>query len=342
MADLDAARNTPRMLTPFTLEYSAAVKNTKTVFQGGGVAIGSDGDLVKASEAGALYTVGVAAKTVIGDGTKKAKVLTGVHRMANDPGNLLTKADRFGPCYWADDQTVGSDSSGLLAGIVFDVDSHGVWVAMGLTMPADVAAGAILENDSPTFNDLAVTDDLTVGDDMAVTGLATIGETLGVTGVSTLAGGSKLDTDAAAPVRKCDVVTVTAAQLRALAAVQKTLVAAQAGKAYRFVGALLSYRGGSNAFDSVGAGEDLAIRYENGAGAIVSATLDTTTDINFGATTDADAVMPALATVVVAPTNKALVLDNVGGGELAAANADANGDGIVTVTIEYDEYTVVA
>ena len=163
-----------------------------------------------------------------------------------------------------------------------------------------------------------------------------------IAGMAQLSGGLKLDADPSAPISKCDVVTVTAAQLRTLAASPVTLVAAAAGKFYVFKGAVIQYRGGSNVYNSVGAGEDLAIRYTDGSGAIVSATLDTTTDINFGSVTDDESYMPALATVVAPVTNSPLVLDNVGAGELASADAAANGDGIITVTILYDVYTAIA
>ncbi len=136
--------------------------------------------------------------------------------------------------------------------------------------------------------------------------------------------------------------TITAAQLRQLAAAPVTLVAAPgAGKALLFRSALVEYVGGANIFDSVGAGEDLQIRYTDGSGALASSVLDTTTDINFGATTDAFAVMePLSVNVIKLVENAALVLDNVGAGELAAANDDANGDGTVIITLVYEEWTL--
>lgn len=141
-------------------------------------------------------------------------------------------------------------------------------------------------------------------------------------------------------IGKVAVVAVSATELRTLAASPKTLIAGVTGKAFIFTGAYIKYSGGASIFDSVGAGEDLAIRYTDGSGAIVSATLDTTTDINLGSITDDQSSVPALATVVNPVPGAALVLDNVGAGELASTDDDSDGDGTITVTLSYDEYTV--
>jgi hypothetical protein len=127
----------------FVLEY--AVKSTKQIWQGSGVAIGSDGNLVHASESGAVATVGRAEQSVLGDGTLKCRVRTGIFLFANDAGHLLTIANRLGLCYWTDDQTVGTDSSKLLAGLVIDVATEGAYVLMGAILPSTATlTGALL------------------------------------------------------------------------------------------------------------------------------------------------------------------------------------------------------
>lgn len=144
MSDATAAINTPFLESPYDLASDMIVKSAKTLFQGIGVAIGSDGNLVKSSESGALYTLGVAEQTIVGDGVLTCRVRQGIARFANDAGHLLSIANRLGPCYWTDDQTVGTDSSKLLAGIVYDVRADGVYVLVGAVAPANAAVGALL------------------------------------------------------------------------------------------------------------------------------------------------------------------------------------------------------
>lgn len=129
-------------------------------------------------------------------------------------------------------------------------------------------------------------------------------------------------------------VTVSATQIRNLAGSPKTLVAAIANEAIIPVSITIAYRGGANAFDSVEAGEDLVLRYTDGLGTIVSQTVDTTDDINLGSTTDVDYFVAPL-TEFAMTQNGALVLDNVGAGELASADNDANGDGTLSITLMY-------
>jgi hypothetical protein len=143
-----------------------------------------------------------------------------------------------------------------------------------------------------------------------------------------------------AVTRKVIEVTVTAAQLRQLRATAVDLVPIVAGTILVFHGMLVRSNI-TTAFDSVGAGEDLAVRYGDASGALVSASLDTTTDIDFTQVTDAYAMVPALATVIpISAAELPLVLHNVGAGELASANNNANGNGTLTCTVIYSEITV--
>lgn len=145
MADLAAARSTLSRVSPFDMFDDFVVLTGATIYQGSGVAIGSDGNLVHASAAGALYTLGIAEKTILAApaGTS-LRVSQGMKKLNNAAGHLLTIANRLGPCYWSDDQSVGTDSSKLLAGIVYDVEADGVWVIMGVVQPANAAGGALL------------------------------------------------------------------------------------------------------------------------------------------------------------------------------------------------------
>ena len=154
MADLTAAiATTTEMDSPFGFVTEFVVKSGATIYQGSGVAIGSDGYIVHSSQASALYTLGRAEQTVVGDGTLRCRVKMGVMRFANDAGHLLSIANRLGPCYWTDDQTVGTDSSKLLAGVVIDADASWAYVLMGATMPGSVSVGALLAANN--LNDVA-------------------------------------------------------------------------------------------------------------------------------------------------------------------------------------------
>jgi hypothetical protein len=140
-------------------------------------------------------------------------------------------------------------------------------------------------------------------------------------------------------VRKVAEVAVTAAQLRTLQTTPVELVPGAQGAVLVFQGMLFSTEI-TTAFDSVGAGEDIAVRMEDGSGALVSASLDTTTDINFADTGAAVAWLPPLATVISGATfisGAGLYLHNVGAGELASANNNANGNATTTCTIVYLE-----
>lgn len=155
MTNLSAARDTEFKITPFDMIHEKTVKTAATIWQGSGVAIGSDGYLVHSSQASALFTIGVAEATVesaaAGD---KLRVRSGCAKFANDAGHLLGIANVLGPCYWTDDNTVGTDSSKLLAGIVYQIDSDGVWVIMGPIAPASPSvAGALLAANN--LNDVA-------------------------------------------------------------------------------------------------------------------------------------------------------------------------------------------
>ena len=130
------------------------------------------------------------------------------------------------------------------------------------------------------------------------------------------------------------IQTITATQIRNLAGSPVTILTATAGWGYILNRVAVKYVGGNNAFDSVGAGEDLVLRYTDGSGTIISQTIDTTDDINLGATTDVYYLAEPLTEYVVT-AGAALVLDNVGGGELAAADNDANGDGTLIIEVIY-------
>lgn len=104
-------------------------------------------------------------------------------------------------------------------------------------------------------------------------------------------------------------VAVTVAEMLALATTAKSLVAAPgAGYALEFISALFIFD--YAAVFTVAGGDDLAVRYTDGSGTIVSLTTETTGLLDTAA--DAVKTMQPLATDVVVTANAALVLDNIG------------------------------
>jgi len=134
----------------------------------------------------------------------------------------------------------------------------------------------------------------------------------------------------AAPL-KTATVTVSSAELRALNATPKTLIAAPAsGKALILVGAELWLDFATTAYDGIAAGEDLTVRYTNASGT----TLATIETIGFlDATADAFRyVTPAAGTLT--PVAAAPLILHLSAGEIAT------GDSPLKVRVTYRELTL--
>lgn len=128
-------------------------------------------------------------------------------------------------------------------------------------------------------------------------------------------------------------VTLTSAQVKALAATQIELVAAPgAGKALKFMGAVLKLDyGGTNAFTE--SSVTFGIKYTDDSGFQVSQTIEATGFIDQTADTYTNAE-PAIDAIVAATgmENQALVLDNLGGSEVAG---NAANDNTLVVSVAY-------
>lgn len=106
-------------------------------------------------------------------------------------------------------------------------------------------------------------------------------------------------------------VAITVAEMLALRATPKELVAAPgAGYVLEFLSATAIYDYAAAFTEST---DDLAVRFTNGSGAIVSTTLDTTGFLT--ATSDQIRTHKAIVTDVTPVANAALVLHNTGDGE---------------------------
>lgn len=125
-------------------------------------------------------------------------------------------------------------------------------------------------------------------------------------------------------VIKVDIVNLTNAQIKALRATPKTLVAAPgATKSIELISAILKLTAGANVLTE--AADNMAIRYTDGSGVIVSQTIEATGFIDQAANTFTNA-LPKIDAIAAATgaLNQALVLHNTGDGEYAGnAAADA-------------------
>lgn len=132
-------------------------------------------------------------------------------------------------------------------------------------------------------------------------------------------------------------VTITNAQLKALRATPKTLVAAPgAGKVIEFVSLLLSLDYGTNVFTETA--DNMAVRYTDGSGVIVSQAIEATGFIDAAADTVTFG-LPKIDPIVTAAgsANQALVLHNTGDGEWGG---NAGADTIVYAKVAYRVHTL--
>lgn len=131
MSALSANRNT-RPLMGIDPVDEFTVVDADILYAGGIMAIDSSLELKPAADTLGQRVVGICQlKTDNTDDGEKAEVKRGIIRLGNSTSYAITRAMIGEPCYVEDDQTVGSGSSNLVvAGLVHDVDSTGVWVDM--------------------------------------------------------------------------------------------------------------------------------------------------------------------------------------------------------------------
>jgi predicted RecA/RadA family phage recombinase len=132
-------------------------------------------------------------------------------------------------------------------------------------------------------------------------------------------------------------VAITNAEIKALRATPKTLVAAPgANKFLEFVSAVLVNSGGTNALTE--STDNLAVKLNDGSGAQVSQTIEATGWLDQTAKTLTNALAKIDAIVASASgANKALVLHNTGDGEWAG---NAAADVTFTVNLVYRVHSV--
>tara|TARA_B100000686_G_C16791994_1_gene979370 strand:+ start:1775 stop:2185 length:411 start_codon:yes stop_codon:yes gene_type:complete len=133
MTALTKNRNTVTRSGDFVVLPVAA---TKTIYAGSLVALDAAGNATPGATATTLKGLGRAEEHVDNAngaaGEKFVKIRTGIFPYANSAdADEVTRAAIKSDCYIVDDQTVAkTDGTGSrsVAGQVFDVDEHGVWV----------------------------------------------------------------------------------------------------------------------------------------------------------------------------------------------------------------------
>ncbi|TQF41170.1 hypothetical protein UNPF46_08600 [Bradyrhizobium sp. UNPF46] len=148
--------------------------------------------------------------------------------------------------------------------------------------------------------------------------------------------GSKTTYDLS-PLIQVARVTVTNAQIKALRATPKTLVAAPGtGKVLEFVSAVIKNNGGTNALTE--SADNMAVKYTDGSGVAVSQTIECTGFIDQTAAT-ITAALPCIDPIVAyaSGANKALVLHNTGDGEWGG---NAAADVTLTIDVAYRVHTI--
>jgi hypothetical protein len=192
-------------------------------------------------------------------------------------------------------------------------------------------AGGVTSGGTITAEDLTATDDLAVGDDASISGA------LGVTGLATLSAGGTLGPGTAGIVKTSAPVSITAAELKALAATPKTILAAVASKMLCPIGFHCMFDYGSEVLAEPSAPDDPQFKYVDGSGVACSATFDAGELLVKAA--DQYAWIPAIQVeggTLAELVNVPIVLHNTGG----EYTGNASNDSVLEVTAVYYELDV--
>lgn len=137
---LSAPRDTKEMTSPFALRSECLGGTSQDFYKGQLVAVETADGRLYPAVAGDLtrVTVGRCEETYstgASETAKKIKYKSGIFNYTSGTsGEAIAADDRYKPCYVLDDESVGlSGNSGAnaVAGMIYDVDSDGVWVSIG-------------------------------------------------------------------------------------------------------------------------------------------------------------------------------------------------------------------
>ena len=119
-------------------KFQFPVAASTTLYQGAIAALDSSHNLVHATDAANRRVVGIVAGEVDNSagsaGDLNAVVETGIFKLANSGTNAVTSAHLGRACFVEDNSIVASSAgtNSVVAGRVVQVDTDGVWVAIGL------------------------------------------------------------------------------------------------------------------------------------------------------------------------------------------------------------------
>lgn len=188
-AEVGATAASAEVNTPYrTAVDMVLVQGSNIVYAGTMVCVDSSGLVEHATDAASKKVVGRAEVTQDNTGsnysaTRTIRVRRGCFRWVN--GDSFTDANIGDLAYVEDNQTVqkaASASQDIIAGVIIDVDSDGVWVDTHDI--GSQGAGALTT--------LSTSGAASLGSTLAVTGAVTMDSTLAVTGASSLTGALNL------------------------------------------------------------------------------------------------------------------------------------------------------
>jgi hypothetical protein len=158
MTALSANRDTPEIKSPRYLADKFTILNDAVLYAGAILALDYTDEIQPAADTAGLRVVGrCPVKIDNADDGLTSQVEQGIFRFANSATYPVPRSAIGQACFVEDDQTVAGFSTNLVpAGLVYDVDSSGVWVDM---RPAALAQARALTPDVhvPKTADYAVT-----------------------------------------------------------------------------------------------------------------------------------------------------------------------------------------
>lgn len=338
MTALTADRNTiEREGVLYYYPMAAAVKS----YIGGLAVLDASGNCKPGVAATGLIAVGRFEEQVDNSSglaaAKDVQVKAGIFHWNNSGTNTLTKANIGDTVYIEDDNTVGSLATGMsAAGVMVDIDSNGVYVET--KPPVALVSGLAAANNLSDVGSAATSRTnlgLGTGDSPTFTGL-TVSTTSTFTGVSTHTAGVQAGPGTASLIKTAKT-SVTAAQLKALAASPITVVAAVASKAIVPLMFHCKFEYGSEILVQPSAPDDPVFRYVDGSGVVCSATFDA--DELLVKAADQYANIPAIQVeggTLAELVNVPIVIHNTGG----EYTGNASNDSVLEVTVAYIELDV--
>lgn len=170
------------------------------------------------------------------------------------------------------------------------------------------------------FTKLAFKTGLAVGAQGSETDLWTSSESLGTSAASKLLGlNANQELNGVGVLKSADTLIATAAVKTLNASPVEVVPAPGAGYYVEFVGAYVFLDYATTAYSAPASGADLAFKYTDGSGDVVSGTLETTGFIN--ASADALAIVGKVNAEAIGVANAKIVLHNLSSTEYAAGDS---------------------